>query len=349
MTDIVKVLVSKEARKFPLADEILSRVSPYAEVQFIEDIEQEKAKLVFEDVDILSKSKKILYLTVFKGEFIKPCPCTKGVVCCRYYFLNGQTGCSLDCSYCILQDYLNMPFLTVYVNISDMFASLDSFLKQNKHLIRIGTGELTDSLSIDSITKLSSYLVPYFSDKENVLFELKTKSSEIENLLKIPGHGNRTVISWSLSPDLWSRENERAASIAARLHAAALCGKYGYPLGFHLDPIVQFPGWKREYKNLIKALFNSVESSWVSWISMGSLRFSPSMTPIIKKRFPTSRITVGELHASFDGKMRYLFSVRADMYIFILGCIREFGGDVPTYLCMENGAMWQETGLTMPW
>jgi len=349
MTDIVKVLVSKEARKFPLTDEILSTVSSYAEVQFIEDIEQEKAKLAFETADILSKSKKILYLTVFKGEFIKPCPCTRNVVCCRYYFLNGQTGCSLDCSYCILQDYLNMPFLTVYVNISDMFASLDSFLERNRKPIRIGTGELTDSLAIDSVTKLSSYLVPYFADKENVLFELKTKSSEIENLLKIPEHGNRTVISWSLSPESWSHENEKAASVADRLHAAALCGKYGYPLAFHLDPIVNFSDWKREYKNLIRSMFSSVESSWIRWISMGSLRFSPSMTPIIKKRFPGSRITLGELHPSFDGKMRYLFSVRAEMYIFILSCIRECGGDVPVYLCMENGAMWQETGLCMPW
>lgn len=346
MNEIVQVFVERKAEKFPLTREILARLDRTVNVKYIDNIDDEVSRVVFSTTDVLSQGKKTLYLTVFKGTFIKPCPCTKGVVCCRYFFLNSQTGCALDCSYCILQEYLNRPFLTVYVNIADMFQSLDVFFENNTQPLRIGTGELTDSLAIDSITNLSSYLIPYFSDKKHAYLELKTKSTEIENLLAIPDHGGRTVISWSINPQVLCAENEKAASLRERLEAASLCEKNNYPLGFHIDPIVHFPNWREEYRRLIEELFSTVNGESIRWISMGSLRFSPSIIPIVKSRFPGSKIFLGELFPSFDGKMRYLFRVRAMMYRFILDCVREFDESVPVYLCMENSSMWKEIELS---
>jgi len=63
----------------------------------------------------------------------------------------------MDCSYCILQWYLNNPMMVVYVNIDDLLAELDDFSQKNpNNFFRIGTGELTDSLTLEPITQCSA-------------------------------------------------------------------------------------------------------------------------------------------------------------------------------------------------
>ncbi len=349
MMTIDKVFIKKGAESFPLTVEILSRLDSSLPIEVVDSIAPWFERLVSMSKDPIFSGKKILYLTTFKGDFIKPCPCTRNVVCCNYYFLNLQTGCPIDCSYCILQEYLSRPFLTVYVNLEDMFARLDAFFRESKGPVRVGTGELTDSLAIDDITGVSSYLIPYFKAKRNAVLELKTKSLNIDNLLKIKDANGRVVISWSLNPESFCLENEKGASLPGeRLEKAALCGKHGYSLSFHFDPIVHFEGWQAEYCELVRELFAKVDPGCVRWISLGSLRFSPKMFDIIKRRFPNSKITLSEMSVSFDKKMRYLFWLRVDMYRYIMKCIKKFGGNVPVYLCMESLSMYRELDLKLP-
>src|SRR5262247_2885184 len=51
-------------------------------------------------------AKKKLFLTRHKGEFLKKCPGSDGQVCCNYFVINFASNCSMDCSYCYLQEYL---------------------------------------------------------------------------------------------------------------------------------------------------------------------------------------------------------------------------------------------------
>ncbi len=55
----------------------------------------------------------------------------------------------MDCTYCILQDYLDPSPVTIHSNTDDMFSELDEALSSSRRVFRIGTGELTDSLAID--------------------------------------------------------------------------------------------------------------------------------------------------------------------------------------------------------
>lgn len=66
----------------------------------------------------------------------------------------------------------------------------------------IGTGEFTDSLALDTLTRFSPLLVDYMRDKPRAVLELKSKSVVIENLQGLE-HGGRTIIAWSLnSPEI---------------------------------------------------------------------------------------------------------------------------------------------------
>ncbi|MFH2013296.1 MAG: spore photoproduct lyase family protein [Pseudomonadota bacterium] len=293
--------------------------------------------------DSLRAGKKMLLLTENRGKFLKPCPGTKEYICCGYQILNFATNCNLECSYCILQSYLNNPAMVVYANTDDMFAELEDKLSRDSDSIyRIGTGEFTDSLVLDHLTGFSKLIVPYFAHKDNVILELKTKTDNIENLIDIQHKGN-TMVSWSLNTEEVAKKEEIfAPSIDDRIDAAFKCQEAGYRLGFHFDPLIYYPGWEKGYQKTLKKLFAKIDPGNVSWISMGGFRFMPELKPIIQKRFPKSRIIYDEFVTGMDGKMRYFKPIRVEMYSRMLEWIRDYDPELCVYLCMESREIWRK-------
>jgi len=288
-------------------------------------------------------SKKRLYIREYRGEPLKHCPGTRGRICCNYFVVNLAVGCPLDCSYCILQQYINSPCLTLYANV-DYFLKLihERLAAAPSSVFRIGSGELTDSLALDSITGLSEILVPFFAEQENAVLELKTKTAEVQNLLKLE-HKGKTVVAWSLNPQpVIDGDEAFAATLKERLKAASLCQEAGYRLAFHFDPIVHYEGWGNDYREVIENLFEVIRPESIAWVSLGGLRFSPGMKPIMRERFPRSRLPLGELVPCGDGKLRYFKPIRLKMYLSLLSWIRDHASAVPVYLCMESPEVWRK-------
>ena len=77
--------------------------------------------------------------------------------------------------------------------------ALDGFFKQMK-VMRIGTGEFTDSLIWEEIYPFSGNLISKFADQSHAVLELKTKTTNIENLLALP-HNRKTILAWSLNTE----------------------------------------------------------------------------------------------------------------------------------------------------
>jgi spore photoproduct lyase len=97
-----RVLVEEGADLFPPTSRILKRTEGIP-VERVTD--REKGQ----ETGPLYMDKTSLRLISFPGEFLKPCPGTKGYICCGYQILNIGTNCPFDCSYCILQAYFNQP------------------------------------------------------------------------------------------------------------------------------------------------------------------------------------------------------------------------------------------------
>jgi len=292
----------------------------------------------------LSGGKRHLLLCRNRGAFFKSCPGTREYRCCDYQVLNIGMNCPMDCVYCILQAYLNNPWLSFFVNVEDLFAELDQALNAApERFFRIGTGEFTDSLALDSLTCLSPRLVHYMAGRDNAVLELKSKSVNIGNLEGLD-HRGRTIVAWSLnSPPIMAREEIRTATLEERLQAAAQCAGWGYKLAFHFDPIILHEGWQEGYRATINRLFASVPAEAIVWISMGALRYLPSLKQIAVERFPASRFFYQEFIDGLDGKRRYVRTQRVPMYRFILDELRKHA-DPRTciYFCMENDTIWRE-------
>ncbi len=342
MTAIQKIFIDKDVLTFPLTRRILKNC-PGVPSEVIRNKKELDSNLA-SSVDPVGEGKRHLRLSRQKGTFVKPCPCTPHYLGCNYFIINAALNCPLDCSYCILQLYLTNPVTTVFVNLGDLWKELDVFLARvNKNFIRLGTGELSDSLALDEVTQTAGEFVSYFRRKSKAIFELKTKTAHIAGILAEPPAEN-IVLSWSLNSEKIAREEEKGApSVADRIEAARIVSSKGFPVGFHFDPLILYPGWEEDYARVIENLLRSVNPSQIRWISLGSLRFPPGLKPIIEQRFPQTRIIYGEMVQGKDGKLRYFKPLRLELYQKIVGLIEYWGGGrIPLYFCMEDGEVWRK-------
>jgi len=230
------------------------------------------------------------------------------------------------------------------VNIDRLFFELTATLSANpQKFFRIGTGEFTDSLAIDRLTQLSGKLVPFIANCDNAVLELKTKSGAIDNLADLK-HSGKTVIAWSLnSPSIMKNQEIRSATLEERLSAARQCAEWGYKLAFHFDPVIDHPGWQEGYAATIKRLYEVVPALAIVWISIGALRFLPSLKEIGITRFPASRIYYNEFIQGLDGKARYFRPNRVALYKHIYRQLIKYAAESTCiYFCMESDEIWQE-------
>lgn len=334
---IKKVIVEKGVHGQALTNKILTRVKGIP-VQTIDEVGTGKRR------DESDMGKENIYLMHYKGEFLKPCPGTREYICCGYKILNVGTNCPLDCSYCILQSYLNQPNLRVFVNLQqELKQVLDIIDNSPDSVFRVGTGEFTDSLAVDHITGLSDIIVPPFSKRKNAVLELKTKTTNVKRLLSSK-YRDRIILSWSLnSPYISAREEHKAVSLEKRLKSARQCQSEGFILGFHFDPIIFHPQWKEEYLKTLELLDKYIDPKGVIWISLGSFRFIQGLKPIIRSRHPGTCVLDGEFIMGLDGKMRYFKPIRIDLYSFMRENLEKWYPNPGLYLCMESDDVWYKS------
>lgn len=343
-----KVFVTEGCQDMPLTKKILESIGDIP-VEFIHDPEETIENILISR-DAIGEGKKRLLVTHQKGGYVKPCPCTPEYIGCNYFIINTDLNCPLDCSYCILQLYLDNPLITVHADTAKLFRQLDAFLHKNRwRKLRIGTGELGDSLALDHLTGRSRELISYFARHPLAILELKTKTTHIENILAIEPPPN-VVISWSLNTEKMAAEQELGApSVHDRIRAACRAADVGYRVGFHFDPIILHKGWEDGYREIIEHLSTRIDPKKIAWISLGSLRFPPALKPVIHKRFPKAKLIYEEFITGKDGKLRYPKPLRRHLFRRIAHHILRAGlGEVPLYFCMESNDIWMEVQKKAP-
>jgi len=335
-----RILVEKSVKDLPLTQTVIRRLEGIP-IKYITRAKHLPAEQV---QDLWPDDQKTLFLCRNKGRFFEPCPGTKHYLCCLYKILNFATNCHLNCTYCILQAYLNNPFMVLYTNTDEMFKELDKVFSHNPNTFhRIGTGEYTDSLILDHLTSFTKLAVPYFAGKNNACLELKTKTDCIENLEGLE-HGGKTIVSWSLNAEpVIKTEEKDACSLDERINAAYQCQEWGYKLGFHFDPLIYYPGWEDDYKKVVEKLFRTINPASICWISLGCFRFIPKLKPIIRKRYPESKILYQEFIRGLDGKMRYFKPIRLEMYTKMAEWIKGYNQKTFIYFCMESKEVWEKS------
>jgi DNA repair photolyase len=295
------------------------------------------------DVGAAASKRTVRVIPYRGGAVLKPCTGrTDSLLCCNLLVATQTVGCPLNCSYCILQAYQNRSEIVVQADPAALLDQLMGQLERRpRRLARVCTGQVADSLALEPEVGFVAAAVRRFAGQDNGLLELKTKTDRVEQLLALP-HGGKTVVSWSLNPaEQVEAEEHGAAPLSARLAAAARAADAGYLLAFHLDPLLTVDGAPAPFEALVDQIFAAVPHGRVTYVSMGTVRFQPSMRRTVLARFPQSRVTLGELLPDVDGKVRLLRPLRIALYRAVAARIRSCAPGVPLYLCMEPPEVWR--------
>lgn len=338
-----EILIERGEENAPVVRRTLDRL-PETPVRIVEP-GWEREVSPRDEADPFAAGKRRLLFTRQRSTFLEHCPAgTPGLVCCNYLVVSLISNCPMDCSYCFLQEYLaNNPLLKVFTNVEDLMSAVAKAVdRQPWRQFRIGTGELSDSLALDPLLGFSGDLVPFFAARKNALLELKTKSDCIEELLTHDPK-DRVVVSWSLTPPaIADTEEHGTASFAERLDAAQRVQAAGYKVGFHFDPLIEYPHWEEGYRDAIAQVFSVVDPRRVAWVSLGSLRMTPTLRATTRRRFPQTRLLSGEQILCGDGKWRTFQALRVKMYRTITAWLKEAAPQTPQYMCMETAPVWEK-------
>jgi len=305
-----------------------------------------------------SERGSVLRLAVRKGEHVKTFD--GGCGCGEEWYVAPITGCPFDCEYCYLQDYLDSTIPAIFVNVEDMLAELREKMRAHAGGLRVHAGHLADALALDHLAGIAGRLVSLFREFPENMLELRTKTANIDRLLKASREGSdaeeersdgkgltpvasppqNVVVSWTMSPEIAVTRYEHGASLlSARIEAAAKCVNAGFRVGMRLDPIIMFDGWHQAYAEMIARICGAVDVARIeSWV-LGCLRYRPEMAEIVRRERPQSDILDGELVRSPDGKYRYFRPLRLAAYREIARLIRVYNDDAQTAridLCMET-------------
>jgi spore photoproduct lyase len=333
------IYVEREAADLPLVRQVIERC-PGVPVELVPSAKELIAMLQRQREEVVRGKRKLL-LCRNRGRFLDACPGTQIYRCCGYWVLTPGAGCPLDCTYCVLQAYLNNPLITLYANLQDMLDELEAAPElQNGSIRRIGTGEFMDSMALEHLTDFASFMLPFFRSRPGLVLELKTKTVQVEPLLKLD-HGGSYIISWSLNTaGIVAAEEHGAAGLDERIAAAKKVIAQGYRVGFHFDPMIYHQGWEQGYRAVVEMLAGHIPPEAIAWVSIGALRFMPQLKSIAQRRFSGTRIYTGEFLPGFDGKMRYLQEIRLEMFTKMTGWLRDMLPGVFVYFCMENELSW---------
>lgn len=337
-----EIIVERGSERGPIFRNLHAAL-PRVPFKFVDELSGENGALSL-SLDSFGDAKKTLFLTRHKGEFLKKCPGSEGQLCCNYFVINFASNCPMDCSYCYLQEYLaHNPALKVFSNVNDLLAEAEDLLGRHRRVFfRIGTGEITDSLALDPYIGFTREIIPFFAEQPNVLLELKTKSDCVEGLLGLDPK-ERVAVSWSMNPQkVIDLDEHGTASLDERLRAARRCQEAGYRLGFHFDPMIEYPGWEQDYEETIEKTFAAVDWRRISFFSIGVLRNTPGLKRAMRERFPRTQLLTGEQVPCGDGKLRYFQPLRVEMYRKMVRWIRRAAPTVLIYLCMESKEVWKQ-------
>jgi spore photoproduct lyase len=324
------IYIEEEARDAPLTREILKR---YPHVPAIPVPSVREVSLPCRGLnERLTRAKASIGLARRRGRHVVPFRKPPWTAQGKDFLIHHAAGCPFDCQYCFLQSYAESPIPTLFVDRGEILREVESTLASSDGEGYFHGGQHTDFLSLEAIAPFVPPLVRLFRRVPRARLELRTKAASVESLLQLDPPAN-VILSWTFNPqsviDLYEY---RTSSAESRLHAARLCQEAGFRIGIRLDPIIRHEGWEKEYRELLERILEKLDPAGISSCVLGGLRYKPRIDAIIRRRFPRSRLPLGELLPGPDGTLRYFRPMRIEMYRKLVDWI---GDRVRVFLCME--------------
>lgn len=281
-----------------------------------------------------TKSQKSL-----NDSILGKCPvASEKTLCCNLITLDAIQNCIFDCSYCSIQAFY--PEKKVYFE-DKLKEKLDLLKFDPQKKYHIGTGQSSDSLATGNHEKTLEHLFNFARKHRNIILELKTKSKNINYLIKndIP---KNVICTWSLNTqEIINEEEHYTASLKERLDCAKIIANKGNLVGFHFHPMIYCENYEHDYAKIATDIINNFTPKEVALISFGTLTYTKKVIKTIREKKDLTKV----LQIPFDktaGKFSYPKEIKLKLFKNIYDAFSVWHKDVFFYLCMEESDYWQD-------
>ena len=272
-----------------------------------------------------------------QNEVFGMCPvASEKTVCCNLMTIDAVQGCSLGCSYCSIQTFYTDGKISIDKNLAEKLSKIPLDPSKNYH---IGSGQSSDSLAIGNREGVLDAQLEFARKNSNIILEFKTKSSNIDHLVKTDVPKN-VFVSWSLNPQLFiDNEEHGTASLDQRISSARRLSDKGILIGFHFHPIVYYENYEKDYSDVVKKVMTTFEPSEIAMISMGTLTFIKPAIQKLRSTGLSSKVLQIPM-ADAVGKSSYTREIKAEIFNQVYSQFDHWHDRVFFYLCMEESAVW---------
>lgn len=332
-----KIFIEEEVWEHPRTLYLLKRVKskePPRKIRKIEDWFERYRKPYLQKRDHLN-----LYIGKKLGQLVKEAPVAYGLSGNPHYYFIYNYNCPYECKYCYLQGHFSSPDFVFFVNYEDVADSMEKIIcsTPDDKTPWFHAGEFSDSLALSHLTHEWPFFFDFFAKWPKARMELRTKSANVRELLKLHPSSNITI-SFSLAPDRQiSLYDLKTPPLKARIEAIRLLADKGYQIGWHFDPVFYYPEYEDEYGQLIDKLLKVVPEDQLDYISLGVVRFTKDVWRAVQYNYPDLSFGAEMVRDRGDGKVRYPHVVRNSILNDLKElCIRKGIEVSKVYLCMED-------------
>lgn len=215
------------------------------------------------------------------------------------YFFKTSLNCVFDCSYCYLKGAFKNNIQVYFVNYDDIKKQINEVIKKEQNPpnplnkgdlkeqvpIRFYSSDYSDILWSNKISNFLEEFVPFFENFENVMMEVRTKSTNIQEILDLWFIPKNTEFAFSLNPDELIKKYEKwTPSLDDRIKAINKLLELNYKVGLRFLPLLPVKNYENIYKEFIDYVKNSIDIKKIhSSFASGLLYTKEDYNNILKK------------------------------------------------------------------
>ena len=283
------IYIEKKIKDFPLSQEILQKFKT-AQV-----LEIDHYKNIFDKKINNDKVTPAIIIAKLEHQNIIDVPQNYGYPG-KSYFFKTSLNCIFNCEYCYLKGNFRNQYPVIFINYEDIQKTIKEKITGLRNewyqwQITFYSSNYSDIQWLDYISKFNESFIPFFETFNNVLMEIRTKSGDIESLLKI-NNGipyKNTEISFSLNPkEIIQKYEKWTASLDKRLQAIQTLLNWWYKVGLRFLPLLPIKNYEEIYTKFLRYINTKIDINKINSIFIASLIYNQWDFKQMQKKNPDS-------------------------------------------------------------
>lgn len=238
----------------------------------------------------IQKQAPALILAKKNNQRVIPIPEGYGIGGKKNYYFSHMLNCLFDCRYCFLQGMYKSAHYVLFVNYEDFQTDIKEMVNGTDEPIYFFSGYDCDSLAMNSVTHFTESFLPFFKSNPKTFLELRTKSTNIQPLLKHETLSN-VIVAFSLNPQvIVSGLEKRTPPLKQRLKSIQSLQQAGWKIGLRFDPVIYWSRYQETYRSFFEEVFSVIDLSNLHSVTLGTFRMPKEVFKNMTTLYPEEKL-----------------------------------------------------------